>query len=55
MSRADQVCKYAFFLYFGAVVIYGLYSWLLGFKDSNMAILDPYEGRAEMYLDGFHE
>jgi len=55
MSKADQICKYVFFTYLGVVMVYGAYSWLLAFMDDNMAILDPYEGRAEMYLDYMHE
>jgi len=55
MSKVDRACKYLFFTYLTAVLLYGSYSWILAFKGDNMAILDPYEGRAEMYLDGFHE
>lgn len=55
MSKADQVCKYIFLTYLTVVLVYGLYSWFLAFMGDDMSIVDPYEGRAEMYLDGFHE
>jgi hypothetical protein len=55
MSKADIVCKYIFLTYLGVVLLYGSYSWILAFMGDDMSILDPYEGRAEMYLDGFHE
>ena len=55
MKIADQVCKYLFFSYLFLVLAYGTYSWFLAFLGDNMSILDPYEGRAEMYLDGMHE
>lgn len=55
MSRLDLICKHIFLTYLSVVILYGLYSWGLAFKADDMAVIDPYEGRAEMYLDGFHE
>lgn len=55
MSIADQVCKYVFFTYLTVVILYGTYAWFLAFLGDNMSILDPYEGRAENYLDYMHE
>lgn len=55
MSKADLICKHIFFTYLAVVIVYGLYSWVLAFKADNMSVLDPYEGRAEMYVDYMHE
>lgn len=55
MKMADKACLVFFFTYLIIVLLYGLYATFLAFLAGDMAILDPYEGRAEMYLDGFHE
>ena len=51
----DKVCWYVFLSYFLSVVFFGVIAWLGAFWSSDMRLLDPYSGRAEMYMDYMYE
>jgi len=51
----DKICWYVFLSYFLTVIFFGILAWLDAFWASDMVLLDPYSGRAEMYMDYMYE
>ena len=55
MNIANKVCLALIALYVGAVMLLGVASMLAGIRDSDTGVLNPYGGRAGMYLEDMRE
>ena len=51
LDMLNRACWYTFLVYMGCVAVFCVYSLLHGFFNDNIGVINPYKGRAEMYLD----
>lgn len=50
-QKLDKICWYVFLSYIFVIVSYGLLQLFNGFIQDEIGILNPYTGRAFMYLE----